>query len=284
MKQFFLKIVAAVGTLCILVGGLVLPVPKESAGLRLVSTKYYTGVGAYLVGQGLATDGEYLYTSGALAAIYTDGLGKTLLEGGMFIRRNLYALPKQFRDLGVDHIGGIGVANGKIYAACEDRAEESNRVLIYDAETLRYTGEWYDVSNEYLTDGIPWCTVDEAGETLYCSAFGETDKLLAYDTVTMTLRSVIELDVVVKRVQAGAVADGVIYLNCDIKDDPEGRKLVVAVDLESGHVIGEYYRYTTGNTETEGIAAYRDGDELRLVIADYDKLLSVYVREYVLEK
>lgn len=283
MKQFFLKIAAALGSLCVFIGGFILPVPKENAGLRLVSTKFYTGLDAYLVGQGLATDGDYLYGSGALAAIYTDGLGKMLLEGGVFIRRNLYAMPKQFRELEVDHIGGIGVAKGRIYAACEDRAEEVNRVLIYDAETLKYTGEWYDVSNEYLTDGIPWCTVDEEGGTLYCSAFGETDKLLAFDTATMELQTVITLERSVKRVQAGAAADGVIYLNCDIKDDPEGRKLVVAVDIASGRIIGEYLRYTTGKTETEGIAAYYKGDELHLIIADYDKALSVYVREYVLD-
>lgn len=73
-------------------------------------------------------------------------------------------MPKEFTEkYGSNHIGGIDCANGYIYAPVEGKVDGKhlyNFILLYDCKTLKYTGIYYDMSSEYLTDGIPWCAID----------------------------------------------------------------------------------------------------------------------------
>lgn len=81
------------------------------------------------------------------------------------------AVPKEFTEkYGSNHIGGIDCANGYIYAPVEGKVGGKhlyNFILLYDCKTLKYTGIYYDMSSEYLTDGIPWCAIDRGSGYLY---------------------------------------------------------------------------------------------------------------------
>lgn len=255
--------------------------PAASEGLTLVSEKQFVLEAAFTAGQGIAVDDEFIYTSGAISAVYMGGLAKIDKKTGEFVIKRLDSLPAEFTAKGYDHIGGIGVYDGKIYASVEDKAEETPLVLVYDCATLDYTGVYYNVSNEVLDDGIPWCTVDGDNGYLYCSSFHNATELVAYNIEDMSFSHYIELSEPVDRVQAGSYLDGKVYLNLDPHYD-DNSKDIVSVDVATGKVEFISNRQTGGiKTETEGIAAfYNDDGKLSFYITDYDKTVAIFIREY----
>ena len=285
IKTLLLKIWALIITVIAGITSLFQGNITDTKTLKLEKEMQFVVDEAFVAAQGLAVDGDILYTSGAISALYMGGLGKIDMNTGEFIDKKLGSIPSEFQKKGYDHIGGIGYLDGKIYAAVEDKAEEYPLVLIYDSNTLEYTGEYYDVTNEALDDGIPWCTVDADNGYLYCSKFRHANEILAYNLTDMTFSHYISLSEEVDRVQAGAYLDGYIYLNLD-PHNADGTKEVVAVDVFSGEVKKIGTRNTGGfETETEGIAAYKtENGDLRLIICDYDKTVAIFIREYTFVK
>lgn len=119
------------------------------------------------------------------------------------------AMPKEFiGKYGSNHIGGIDCANGYIYAPVEGKVDGKhlyNFILLYDCKTLKYTGIYYDMSSEYLTDGIPWCAIDRKNGYLYTSQFHNVGEILQYDLETMTFLRAIPLEEKLDRIQGGSV-------------------------------------------------------------------------------
>lgn len=66
-------------------------------------------------------------------------------------------LKEFYEKYGSNHIAGIDCANGYIYAPVEGEIDDKgylyNFILLYDCETLEYTGTYYDMTSKYLTDG-----------------------------------------------------------------------------------------------------------------------------------
>lgn len=256
------------------------PTPAATDSAEIVKENCYSLVDAFVMGQGLDEDGDYYYTSGSLAGIQLCCLGIVDMESGEIITDVIDALPQEFKDMNYDHIGDISVQNGIIYAPVEDKAEEQPLVLLYDAETLEYMDIYYVLDATYLTDGIPWCATDE--NYLYASEFNNPERIVVYNIDDMSFSHTVELSVPLARVQAGDVADGTLYANCD---PHEGNKTVYSVDLETGEVTLVFDRNTTGiDTETEGLCAETDKNgELVFHIADYNKIISTFIRTYVLK-
>ena len=258
--------------------------PKKTEGVELLNEKQYVLDDAYIVGQGLAGDEDYFYTSGAMSAVYMAGIGKIDRKTGEFVKKNMFALSSEFTSKGYDHIGGIAYYDGKIYAPVEDKEEKYPLVLIYDADTLEYTGTYYDCTVEYLDDGIPWCAVDGDRGYLYTSTFHDAGEIVAYHLEDMSFSHIIKLSENVDRIQAGSYLDGKLYLNLDPNND-EKTKDVFSVDVESGKVEKVFSRNTAGfKTETEGLYAEKKDGELHFFIADYDKTVAIFMREYILAK
>ncbi len=254
--------------------------PADTAEASLINETAYSIVDAYVCGQGLDCDDEYYYTSGAISAFSIGGLAKIDKDTGEIVQKSIFALPNSFRNMGYDHIGGISVQDGIIYAPVEDEAEEHPLVLLYDAETLEYTGTYYEIDAEYLTDGIPWCSVDE--NYLYTSQFNNADRIVAFNIEDMSFSHYIMLSEPIARVQAADNLNGKLYANCDPKNV---NKTVYEIDLETGETTLLFDRNTTGySTETEGIAVEEDADgNLVFHIADYNKLITTFIRTYVLK-
>lgn len=255
------------------------PTPKSTDEASITFERCYSVVGAYVTGQGLDSEDGFYYTSGAISSAKIGSLAKIDMESGEIVMQSLFALPDEFRDMGYDHIGDIAVQDGIIYAPVEDKAEEQPLILLYDAETLEYTGTYYELDGKLLTDGVPWCAVDE--NYLYASLFNHPECIVAFNLDDMTFSHTIELTVPIHRVQAGDCLDGKLYLNCDPKD---GRKTVYEVDTQTGDTRLLFDRNTSGSdTETEGLCVTRAEDgTLTFHIADYNKLLSVFIRTYAL--
>ena len=129
-----------------------------SPNAELVKTDKFTLDRALLMSQGITTDGEYFYTAGSISALDLVGMAKWTVDGFERVAYTHFAIPKEIKEkYNSDHIGGISYYDGKIYAATEDETDTYNLILIYDAETLEFTGEYYDLGTEYLDDGIPYC-------------------------------------------------------------------------------------------------------------------------------
>lgn len=262
-----------------MISSVICPTPASTETAEITNEFGYSLIDAFLCGQGVEEDGSY-YTSGSLSGIKVCCLGIIDKESGEVVKENLDALPSEFKKLDYDHIGDISVQNGIIYAPVENKPETDPLVLLYDAETLEYTGTYYTVDWTYLKDGIAWCATDE--NYLYTSQFNEADKIIVYNINDMSLSHIVELSETVYRVQAGDVVDGKAYLNCDPKGE---NKTVYEVDLTTGETTLLFDRNTTGfDTEAEGISVTKDENgELIFTISDYNKIVSTFIRTYKLK-
>lgn len=243
----------------------------------LVKKQKLSPVESIFSGQGLCCDGEYFYTSGSLTAVNITGLAKFDLDMNC-IKMKGGRVPSSFHDkYGSNHIGGIDCAGGVIYAPVEGDIEGKgylyNFILLYNCETLEYTGTYYDMTSEYLDDGIPWCAVDRENGFLYTSKFDPVDEILQYDLDTMEFIKAIPLSEQIHRLQGGSVYDGILYLSYDCKD-PGTREVIYSVNPENGEVRTEFARTMPNyDNEAEDICVYPLPDGSLYHTLDYDKLI-----------
>ena len=252
-----------------------------SDGYEIVSKQKLSPVASLYSGQGLCSDGEYFYTSGSLTAVNFTGLAK--FDRDMkCIKTKGSSVPEEFHEkYGSDHIGGIDCAGGFIYAPVEGKIKGEgylyNFILLYDCETLEYTGRYYDLTSDYLDDGIPWCAVDRENGFLYTSKFDPVGEILQYDLNTMNFIKAIPLSEEIRRVQGGSVYEGILYLSYDCKESG-GREVIYSVDPVSGSVDTVFERSMPNyDNEAEDICVYPMPDGSLYHTLDYDKLICVNI-------
>ena len=253
-----------------------------SPNAELVRAEQFTLDEALLMSQGITTDGEYFYTAGSIAALDLVGMAKWTADGFEKVIYTHNAIPKEIKEkYNSDHIGGISYYDGKIYAATEDDTDTYNLILVFDAETLEFTGEYYDLGTEYLDDGIPYCAVDGENGYLYTSQFHETDCILAYNLDDMTFSHKIMLSEPIDRIQGAEYYDGLLYMSYDVAGSATEK--VQTVDVKTGEVETLFERTVSGRDhEAEGLTVYPMADGSFIHVADYDKLISVTIRHYSL--
>lgn len=254
-----------------------------SEGFELVRNEKLHAPVSMFSGQGLCYDGEYFYGSGSLTFINFTSLVK-FDENMKCIEKKSNAVPKEFYEkYGSNHIGGIDCANGYIYAPVEGEIDGEgylyNFILLYDCETLEYTGTYYDMTSEYLTDGIPWCAIDREKGYLYTSKFDGVTEILQYDLETMNFIKTIPIDEELNRLQGGSVYEGILYLSYDVSDSTTEQ--VLAVDLTDGSVSVEFTRSLPNyDNEAEDICVYPLSDGTLFHIVDYDMLINTNINHY----
>lgn len=164
---------------------------------------------SYYRSQDAATDGEHFYFSSKSTLL------KTQLDGKTHITLNLFALPEQLQeDYGSAHIGGISYYNGKLYAGVEDsKVWEHPLVVVYNAETLEFEGEFYALDPSIHTRGMPWVSVDPQSGLLYTMDHSVSPAALyVYDTAdNMSFVRSVPLSQPVERVQGADFFEGMLY-------------------------------------------------------------------------
>ncbi len=252
----------------------------QTPQLELVKTDKLVATEALNAGQGVTTDGEYYYTSGSVTALGISTIAKWKADTFEKVKVNFNAIPADLRNnYGSDHIGGIGYANGLIYAAVENKSEDYPLVITYDPETLKPVNI-YEMPAEMLPDGIPWCCVDAENGYLYCSPFHNVNGILVFNLETLQYDHTIELSKQITRIQGGDVYDGILYLSYDIQSSNTDE--IYKVDLETGKVTDFASRYlpTLAGNEAEDLAVYPMADGSFIHVLDYDKTVGVYLRHY----
>ncbi|MDR2646605.1 MAG: hypothetical protein LBB67_00535 [Oscillospiraceae bacterium] len=223
--------------------------PEES-GVAPVSEHCFAFTEAVYRYQGIATDGESWYYSWNFGLLKTDLNHKVTAQ-------NTVAIPDEYFFQGSNHIGGIAVYGNKLYAPLEDGSDYLHtRVLIYDAETLRYTGENYELARDLHVGGVPWIAVDGANDRAYTAEWSNASVLNVYRLSDFTLLETLPLSAPIDRVQGAQFYDGTLYCATDIKDS----HAVLAVNPETGEVKTVLLRRLDNSCEAEGIAVWPMAD------------------------
>ncbi len=260
------------------------PVAQSTDAAELISKNTFVLEKALLMGQGITTDGEYYYTSGAIAALNITGLAKFTFDDMKFVKSVFNPLPDKLSDRGNDHIGGISYYNNKIYASVEDSKDYIYPcIVVFDCETLEPTGEVYELNNKEFDDGVPWCAVDSESGYLYASKWSEAKKIFVYD-VNDSMKLVKEISLsglgVIDRIQGGEFCNGYLYLSSDIKDNGNFKN-ILKVNVETGEVSLVAERNVGGkNIEAEGITFWQAEDGSNMHVLDYNKVIGVFVHHY----
>lgn len=259
--------------------------PKASSTdtAELLSEDVFVADQALMMGQGITTDGEYYYTSGAIASLKFNILAKFNADDFTLADVSVNPLPDKCKERGNDHIGGISLYDGKLYTSVEGPDEGYPCIVVYDAETLSHTGEIYDLPVEIYDDGVPWCAVDKNTGYLYTSKWSDAESIYVYD-VNNSMALVREIKLtgigVIDRIQGGEFLDGVLYLSNDIHDNGN-IKNILKVDVTTGEVSLAAERNVGGeNVEAEGMTFTTDENGTVMHVLDYNKIIGVFVRHY----
>ena len=239
------KVTALVAAVILMIVGfdeINLPDPD---GAEVVGKTRYVLLDAKVSSQGVTNDGKYYYFSG------NKHLGKADIKTGEMIRTNFYAIPKALRDKGCNHIGGLSYHNGYVYAAIEDGPDYNNSfIALYDAETLKFTGKYYELPHELHLEGVPWCEVDEENGYLYTAEWSNAVVLNVFDLEKLEFVKTIPLSEPVDRIQGAALYGGKLYLSCDEENDS---KRILSLDVKTGEVETAFARNVGKVFEAEDI-------------------------------
>lgn len=277
------KIWAIITLPLLILSMLTTPVAHDTDSADLVSTHNFVFEKALLMGQGITTDGEYFYTSGSLSGINLTALAKFTVEDMVMTDSVINPLPKKCSDRGNNHIGGISYYDGKIYAPVEGGDECYACIVVFDCETLKATGEIYDLPNEIYADGVPWCAVDRETGYLYASKWTDIETIYVYDTAD-EMKLVREIDLKgmekIHRIQGGEFYNGTLYLSEDIENNGT-IKNILAVNPETGMVTLAAERDVGGdNIEAEGLTFLPYDNGAVMHVLDYNKIIGITVRHY----
>ena len=280
--MFIIRKIMSILTLPILLITLLTsPVAQSTDTAELVSKNVFVFEKALIMGQGITTDGEYYYTSGSITAFNLQALAKFKVDGMNIVKSRVNPLPDVCRDRGNNHIGGISYYNGKIYASVEGGDECYACIVVFDCETLKPTGEVYDLPNELYDDGIPWLAVNQETGLLYASKWNDAEYIRVYD-INDGMKNVdnIRLSETVHRIQGGEFYNGTLYLSNDIKGY-ETYKKILSVNVETGAVGVAAIRDVGGdNVEAEGLTFCETEDGAVMHVLDYNRVIGVFVHHY----
>ncbi|MEE1284743.1 MAG: hypothetical protein UHK54_07770, partial [Acutalibacteraceae bacterium] len=224
----FKRLISLISAIMLLVVGADeknLPSPD---GAEIVAKNTYVLFDYQVTSQGVTNDGEYFYFSG------NKHLGKADMETGEIFLINTNAIPEELQEKGCNHIGGLSYYNGYIYAAVEDGPDYLNSfIVLYDAESLEYSGTYYALPHELHIEGVPWCAVDVERNYLYTAEWSNATVLNVFSLDDMSLVKTVPLSEPIDRIQGAEMFDGKLYMSCDEEND---KKRIFTLDVETGKV------------------------------------------------
>ncbi len=285
LVDFFKKSPAMMLSLILFLTVAIDPAAGNTDTSILVNEEVKAVLDAALTGQGLTNDGEYLYTSGSLTALKLNGLAKYDIKTNKRVTYEKNVLPESLTKRGNDHIGGISYYNGKLYAGVEASKGDNMYpcIVVFDAESLKYETH-YDLPVSWFPDGLPYVAVDKDTGLLYATRWTDAKSVHVFD-VDATMAHVVEIDITgmekLDRIQGGEVYEGKLYLSRDAEGSAYDE--VIAVDIETGEAEIAFTRNVGKiDNEAEDITIYSAEDGSLFHVADYNKLISTYIRSYIM--
>ena len=246
----FKKLICLISAVMLLIVGADeknLPLPD---GAEITAKNTYVLFDYQLTSQGVTNDGEYFYFSG------NEHLGKANMESGEISLINVDAIPEELQEKGCNHIGGLSYYNGYVYAAVEDGPDYLNSfIVLYDAETLEFSGTYYALPHELHIEGVPWCAVDVERNCLYTAEWSNAKVLNVFSLDDMSLVKTVPLSEPIDRIQGAEMFGDKLYMSCDEEND---MKRIFTLDVETGKVEVCFARNIGKGFEAEGLTVYAD--------------------------
>ncbi|MCL2513711.1 MAG: hypothetical protein FWF08_07405 [Oscillospiraceae bacterium] len=264
---------AIFNSLVIMIGDNVLDMPDNA--FPQVAVQNFPLLDAVGKFQGATTDGEYWYFS------WNFGLEKLDMDFKT-VEKKLICIPINLLLKGYDHIGGISVANGLIYAPIEKGSDGylQSYIAIYNASDLSYTGRLYAMDYDLHTEGVPWSAADAARGLLYTAEWNNAQVLNVFDLETLEFVKTVPVSIPLHRIQDAEVWDGILY--CAADNAPE--HTVWAVNPETGQVQKVIDRFIDPANETEGFTVWPMPDGSVFHSCDTGKLsINVFFRHYAVD-
>lgn len=246
----FKKLISLISVIMLMVVGADekdLPSPD---GAEIIGKNTYVLFDYQVTSQGVTNDGEYFYFSG------NEHLGKADMQSGEISLISIDAIPDELKDKGCNHIGGLSYYNGYVYAAVEDGPDYLNSfIVLYDADTLEYSGKYYALPHELHIEGVPWCAVDVERNYLYTAEWTNATVLNVFSLDDMSLVKTVALSEPIDRIQGAEMFGGKLYMSCDEEND---MKRIFTLDVETGEVAVSFVRNIGKGFEAEGLTVFAD--------------------------
>lgn len=246
----FKKLISLISAVMLMVVGADekdLPSPD---GAEIIGKNTYVLFDYQVTSQGVTNDGEYFYFSG------NEHLGKADMGSGEISLISIDAIPDELKDKGCNHIGGLSYYNGYVYAAVEDGPDYLNSfIVLYDADTLEYSGKYYALPHELHIEGVPWCAVDVERNYLYTAEWTNATVLNVFSLDDMSLVKTVALSEPIDRIQGAEMFGGKLYMSCDEEND---MKRIFTLDVETGEVAVSFVRNIGKGFEAEGLTVFAD--------------------------
>lgn len=231
-------------------------------GAEVIDKHTYVLFDYRFTSQGVTNDGENFYFSG------NKYLAKADMESRELTIMVADAIPDELQDRGCNHIGGLSYYNGMVYAAIEDGPDYNNSfIALYDAETLDFTGTYYEVPHELHLEGVPWCAVDAERNRLYTAEWSNATVLNVFNLDDMSLIETMPLSEPIDRIQGAELFGDKLYMSCDEEND---QKRILTLNVETGLVETAIVRNIGAQFEAEDLTVYAD-DEGEPVICVLDR-------------
>ena len=259
------------------------PAAGNTSSSLLINENILTLLDASYAGQGLTNDGTYYYTSGAISFAKYTALAKYEIDTMKQVKKKVFPVDWDLIKKGYDHIGGISYYDGKLYAgmaSSSDKAEPC--IAVFNADSLSYETS-FNLPRTWFPDGsIAWVAVNPQTGLLYCCA-GENATTLHEFRIDATMAHVREIDITgaaLENICGGEFCDGILYLSVDRTDTKIEE--VLSVDVETGEAKLAFTR-DCGKVENEAhdITVFKAKDGSLFHVADYNGILSVYIRSYI---
>lgn len=210
-------------------------------------------------GQGVTTDGTNWYFSGTHSLEIADDNFGTIKIDPEAIRSAGLNIPTEFSAIGLNHIGDIDYANGKLYISLDSSNRDPGNgnqkyvnpvFAIYDAKTLTYTGEAYRLNPPHgTTDIASWVAIDAKAGLAYGIAYDNATELTVYNLADFSFKQYIPLSQVVDQAQGGKLLNGYMYFATD-----NDEKLLMRANLATGEVETIGNLKIDGEQEVEGLS------------------------------
>ncbi len=273
---FFKKLVSLVSAIMLLIVGASEKDLPQPDGAEIIGRYRYVHTDYNITSQGVTNDGEYFYFSA------NKNIGKADMETGEIFRVNLSAIPEELKEKDCDHIGCLSYHNGNIYAAIEGGEYLNNYIVLYDAQTLEYTGIYYELPYELHEDGVPWCAIDAERGYLYTAEWEHTAELNVFNLSDMSFVKTVAFSQVVERIQGCEMFGDKLYMSTDVGDE----KTVYSLDVETGLVETAFVRNVGEAFEAEGmtVCADENGEAVFCVLDRGEERFSCNLTFYKLTK
>lgn len=232
--------------------------PARAAGTwEFIGKDVFTGDAENSRNQGVTTDGTHWYFSG------TNGLEITDLHYNTIVKR-LPAIPPALADpsplaaKGLNHIGDIDYARGRLYISLDSSAHDpvtGNRYdtpvfAVYNAGDLNFTGQAAALNPPHgVQDIASWVAVDAHKGLAYGMAYDNATELAVYNLRDWTFNHYLPLSRPIDQAQGGKIHDGWMYFASD--DDA---KTISRANLTTGEVQVLFNLKVPYDQEIEGLS------------------------------